>query len=526
MIQKLSDLEVYVRSYELAMLNFENDYQPSQKMEKQMKTIDYILKSFILGIGWKVWIIMVCYSIFQLPTSSSAQSLEEYLRMAAENNPEVKAYFNDYLAAMEKIPQVGSLPDPELTLGIFLMPMERFMGNQRADIQLMQMFPWFGMLRTQKDEAGKMALAKYEEFQDAKNRLFYQVKNTWYEMYRLEEEIRIVEENLKILQTYERLTLIRFQSAGTGAGTVNMQSSNSLNNKSGSSSGTSMGNMGGGVNTGSGSGKATTGNSSSMGSSGAEMGSGKSGMSDVLRVRMEIKELENSMALLKESRFPLQAEFNQLLNRNMYESIAIIDTLENTALSIERQALLDSITQNNPMLKMLDAEEIAYEARKKMAKLEGRPMLGAGLTYMPFSPRIEDGMPMGGNDMIMPMIRLSIPIYRNKYKALYKEVELRQQTVKYRRENMVNQLGAKWSTALRDLDDANRRTVLYQGQTHLAKQTLNLLMTSYSTDGRDFEEVLRAQQQLLDYQFRLIKAIVDQHATLVVLENLAGTELN
>lgn len=451
---------------------------------------------------------------------TSAQNLEDYLQTASENNPGLKAYFYNYMAAMEKVPQVGSLPDPELTFGIFIRPMERFMGNQRAEIQLMQMFPWFGMRNTQMDEAGSMALAKYEEFQDAKFRLFFQVKKTWYTMYQLQEEIRIIEENLKILQTYERFALIRFQTAGTG---VSMQEDNYMNDNSDKPSGTSMGDMSGGVKTGSSPDMATTGNTDPMSTSGATMGPGKSGMSDVLRVRMEIKELENSMSLLKDSFIPLQAEFNQLINRNMFEPVEILDTLEETALSSERLALLDSITQNNPMLKMLDAEVSAFEAQKQMAKLEGRPMFGAGVTYMRFSPRIEDGMPMGGNDMIMPMVRLSIPLYRKKYNAMYKETELKQQTVQYRRDNTVNQLGTQWSNTMRDLDNASSRTVLYKEQSDLARQILNLQMTRYSTSSQEFEEVLRAQQKLLDFQLKLIRAIVDQYITLATLEYLAGS---
>jgi outer membrane protein TolC len=462
--------------------------------------------------------------ILSTSSTSSSQTLNEYLQIAAENNPEVKASFNDYLAAMEKIPQVGSLPDPELSLGIFIRPMERLMGNQQADIRLMQMFPWFGMLRTRKDEAGKMAQAKYEVFQDTKNNLFYQVKNTWFEMYRLEEEIRITEENLKILQTYERLALVRFQSAGVSSGPENMPGSSSMSNNTGTSSASSMGNMGGGTNTGKSSGPSGAGNSSPMGSSGTSMSTGKSGMSDVLRARMEIRELENSLALLIGSRIPLQAEFNQLLNRDRDETVAVTDTLAGTALPMEQMALLDSITQNNPMLKMLDAEEAAYGEQMKMARLEGKPMLGAGVNYMPFSPRTEDGMPMGGKDMVMPMVSLSIPIYRKKYDAMYKEAELKQQAVQFRRENTVNQLATQWSQSLRNLDDASRRTVLYREQAGLAKQTLNLLMTSYSSDGGNFEEVLRVQQQLLGYQLKLITAIVDQHTIVALLENLAASD--
>lgn len=471
----------------------------------------------------KIAILILFY--FGYLTISFSQNLEEYLKVAAENNPELQAYFNEYLASMEKVPQVGALPDPELTMGFFIKPMERFMGNQQADIQLMQMFPWFGMLKTQKDEAGKMALARYELFQDARNSLFYQVKATWYEMYRLEEDIRITEENLSILEQYERLALIRFQSAGTGSGTGSSGMSEKPTMSKSSSTSTSMGGMSGGMASGT-SAQRSTQNNSSMGAALSMDGGSNSGMSDVLRVRIEIKALENRLALLKDSRLPLQAEFNQLLNRDYNQQVIVADTLTDVSFPFERMAILDSITQNNPMLKMLDAEVEAYEAQKKMAKLEGRPMLGAGVNYMPFSPRTENGMPMGGNDMVMPMIRLSIPIYRKKYTALQKEAELKQLAVQQRRENSVNLLLTQWSNAMRNLDDAVRRTKLYRGQTDLAQQTLNLLMTGYATDGRDFEEVLRVQQQLLDYQLSLITAIVDQHTTMATLEKLASIELN
>ena len=155
----------------------------------------------------------------------------------------------------------------------------------------------------------------------------------------------------------------------------------------------------------------------------------------------------------------------------------------------------------------------------------GRPMLGAGVNYMAFSPRTGDGMSMAGMDMVMPMVSVSIPIYRKKYKAMSREAELNQQAAGQRRENTVNQLTTQWTTALRDLDDASRRTELYREQSDLARQTLNLLMTGYSASGQDFEEVLRVQQQLLDYQLQLVTAVVDQHMAVAMLEMLAATEL-
>ena len=91
-------------------------------------------------------------------------SLFQYLEIAAKNNPTVRQKFTEYQAALQKIPQVGSLSDPELSLGVFLKPMELVSGNQVADIRLMQMFPWFGVLKNAKDEMSLMANAKFELF--------------------------------------------------------------------------------------------------------------------------------------------------------------------------------------------------------------------------------------------------------------------------------------------------------------------------------------------------------------------------
>src|SRR5690606_15614741 len=107
--------------------------------------------------------------LFASPAQS--QTLDEYLRIAVENNTEVKAYFHEYQAAVEQIGQAGALPDPELSVGIFFKPMDRYMGKQQADVTLMQMFPWFGMPGVQREEADQMSRVRYEGFEDVKNRL-------------------------------------------------------------------------------------------------------------------------------------------------------------------------------------------------------------------------------------------------------------------------------------------------------------------------------------------------------------------
>ncbi len=492
-------------------------YRKFRTSDSQFLTFGFGLRTADCGIP-KLFIVLsafVLQALFLNPIRG--QSLDDYLQIAVENNPEVKAYYHEYLATVEQIRQAGALPDPELSVGFFFKPMDRFMGRQHADIQLMQMFPWFGMPGIQRTEAANMSKARYERLEESKNNLVFEVKNKWYEMYRLQEESRILAENIELIQTYERLALVRFQNAGTGGAS----SGEMPVSENGSES---MGGMDSGNASTQKSGRARN-YLTSPGTSAPMTNSSASGMSDVLRIRMQLREMESNLAYLEDTQELLKAEFNQLLNRRHDQVVTIADTLESTHLVVERMALLDSITANNPMLKMLDAEMEVYASQREMARLDGKPMLGVGLNYMPFSPREGDGMSMGGKDMVMPMVSITLPVYRKKYKAMTKAAELNQMAVQNRKENAINQLAVQWRASLIDLDDANRKTALYNEQTALARQTLKLLLTSYSTNGQGFDDVLQVQQELLNYQLQLINAVVKQHTSIAMLEMLAATVL-
>src|SRR5664280_1055870 len=169
-----------------------------------MKTITY-KKLLIAFIALSSWIVV---SSQQYP-----DSLLRYLEIAAKNNPTLLQKFSEYQAALKKIPQVGSLADPELSVGVFLSPMELVNGNQVADIRLMQMFPWFGVLKNAKDEMSLMAKAKFELFRDAKLQVFYDIQRNWYELYKIQKDINISEKNVEILKIIERLAMVKFKAA-------------------------------------------------------------------------------------------------------------------------------------------------------------------------------------------------------------------------------------------------------------------------------------------------------------------------
>ena len=447
-------------------------------------------------------------------------SLFNYLEIAAKNNPTVLQRYAEYEAALQKVPQVGSLPDPEASLGFFLKPMELVGGNQLADIQLMQMFPWFGVLKFAKDEMSLMAKAKYETFRDAKLQVFYDVQRTWYELNKVKQNIRVSEKNIELLRTIERLAIVRFKAGTSGNSSAPAGKSMSTASASGSSSGSSgMNSMGGGSGSsaGSASSQAATpmGGGSSMGSS-----SGGSGLSDVYRIQIEIGDLQNNINLLKNQLITISAQFNSYLNRPQAAIVSLPETMKSENFETSLIAVSDSILKNNPMLGMLQFEQQSLEARKQMVTKMSYPMVGLGLNYSLINKNEMSTSPMNGKDMIMPEVKVTLPIYRKKYKAMRDEAEFLKSANTQNYQATANSLQTEYYQALQLYQDAQRRTKLYADQYQLASKSLDIMFKSFASSGTSLTDILRVRQQTLDYEYRQVEAMADNNTSVAWLKRL------
>jgi outer membrane protein TolC len=479
-----------------------------------MKTITY-KKLLITFIALSSWIVV---SSQQYP-----DSLLRYLEIAAKNNPGVLQKFSEYQAALQKIPQVGSLPDPELSAGVFLTPMELVSGNQVADLRLMQMFPWFGVLKYAKDEMSLMAKSKFELFRDAKLQVFYDVQRTWYELYKVQKDISISEKNVEILKLIERLALVRFKSASLENSPTSSQST-ATSSVSSSSTGTNTSSSG--MQT-MGAGQIKTGSSGSNQSSSMQAGtmgssSGGSCLADIYRIQIESGDLENNIELLKNQQNSITAKFNTYLNRSVTSPVHINENITRDSFEFSLTVVSDSMLAHNPMLRMLDFEKQSQEARKKMVTRMGYPMVGFGLNYsiISKSPTAMGTPDMNGKDMIMPMVVFTLPIYRKKYTAMQNEAELLKTATSENYQSTANSLQAEYYEAVLLYQDAQRRIKLYENQYQLASKSLDLMLKSFSTSSSGLTDVLRVRQQTLDYELRQVEAVADFNTAIAWLKRL------
>ncbi|MFO8022241.1 MAG: TolC family protein [Perlabentimonas sp.] len=396
--------------------------------------------------------------LFAISNTGQSQNLDDYFMVAAENNPGLQAKYKDFEAALEKIPQVSSLTDPSLSFGYFISPVETRVGPQRARFSLTQMFPWFGTLKAQGDAATLMAEAKYQTFIDTRNKLRYRVAGAYYALYELEKLKQIEGENIEILQSYMAIANRKFKN-GIGS------------------------------------------------------------MTDLLRVEMMLNDAKTNLSILKEREKPLSVTFNKLLNREIGEEIIITDSL--TA-DLPESFQKETVFNNNPILKELDLMVEASKVSENAAKKQGLPKIGVGLDYVIVGERTDMSLTDNGKDVIMPMVTVSIPIFRGKYKSNVKEAQIQQESYSLKRQDVANTLEADYEMATFEVKQQLEFLSLYEQQVQASEKSLTLQFTAYGNSGKDFEELLRMQQQLLKYRKLKATALKKYHVSLAKIDYITA----
>ena len=182
----------------------------------------------------------------------------------------------------------------------------------------------------------------------------------------------------------------------------------------------------------------------------------------------------------------------------------------------------DSLLAQHPALKAFDLQLQSAQAQEELAYRQGLPKFGVGIDYVIVSEREGVNIPDNGKDAFMPMVSMSIPIFRGKYKAAKKEAQLTQTVITASKKEFENNLVSTYEMAWYEADKATQLMELYATQTQKTKQTTTLLLSAYSNTGKDFEEILRMQQELLKYQIAEAMAKTDFYTALAQLDYLTA----
>ncbi len=405
----------------------------------------------------KIWNLYRIFCLCCFAFTSKGQSMEALLKIAEDNNLELKTLEQNYFSELEKAGQVTDLPDPEVGIGWFALPVETRLGSQILRVGATQMFPQKGILKAKEAAILAKAKAQYERIAATQLNLNFQIKQAYFQAYEIEKSQAIVQRNIRIFEAMERLTLTKVES-------------------------------------------------------------GKGSAADVLRVQLKIRELQQELAILENKKKKPLAALNQLLNRPLNTTVTIADSLELADISYSVDSLQVNIWDRHPMIQMFALQQEAASKSLIVNDLSSMPTFGVGLDYIWVNKIPNTEFKNNGRDVIMPKASVKIPLYKNKYNARQREKELKIAALETQKEDLKNRFLAKIDQALTDYQEVLLQLDLYREQIRMTKGIARVLQTQYSTEGKGFDELLQIQTDLVKYDLWILKAIVRSHLAKAEIE--------
>ena len=373
---------------------------------------------------------------------ASAQQLQSYIQEAQSNNPDIQAFELRHTIDEEKVNEADWIPNTEFSAGYFVSEPETRTGAQRARFSAKQMLPWFGTITARENYANSLADATYVEIVIAKRKLALAVAQSYYRLYTIKAKQKVLNDNIELLKTYERLALTSVE----------------------------------------------VGNASAV---------------DVLRLQIRQNELQQQSDVLGEGFVGEQASFNSLLNRDESTEVLILDPL---GLPTDDLMYTQDDLQFNPELLKYDKLYESVAQSEILNQAERKPMVGFGLDYVPVSERPEMNFSDNGKDIFMPMVAVSIPIFNTKNESKSKQNELRQLEITSQKNSRLNVLNSAFAKAVSTRNQARIIFNTQTKNLKQASDAEEILIKNYETGTIDFNDVLDIQELQLKFQMNQVEA--------------------
>ncbi|MGY8913605.1 MAG: TolC family protein [Flavobacteriales bacterium] len=401
---------------------------------------------------------IVFVGIYILSVNSYGQDLQTYIDEAISNSPEIQKFQLRYDISSEKVNEANWIPNTEISAGYFVSEPETRVGAQRARFSVKQMLPWFGTITARENYASSIAEADYVEVTIAKRKLALSVSQFYYQLYEINAKQLVLDQNIELLKTYERLALTSVEV-------------------------------------------------------------GKASAVDVLRLQIRQNELQQEKEVLTQQSKGFQAAMNSLLNRDFDNDIVVVDTLEMPIEDI--QFSYDALSLNPELLKYDRLYESVTQSELLNLR-KAQPMFGFGLDYIPVSERPEMNFSDNGKDIIMPMISITIPIFNNRYKSITKQNDLRQQEIKSQKDERLNILESELAKAISQRNQARIKYNTQQKNLEQAEDAEEILIKNYETGTIDFNDVLDIQELQLKFQMSQIESVKSYFVQTTIINYLTN----
>lgn len=397
---------------------------------------------------------------------NSGTGLRDYIERALRRNPGLRSEGHSWRAALERIPQVRSLPDPRLTYGGFLESVETRTGPQRHRIGLTQMIPWPGKLIHAAGVAVELATARRARYERTRLAVVAGVSVAYANYYYLGQDLRITKEMLALIKSWEGVAQARLRAGVRAA------------------------------------------------------------HRDVIKAQVELGRLQDRLQTVRDARRPFTAKLNALLDQPAETLLPWPAQLPDAKLDRSDKEILALLPKGSPELRELEHRTAARRRGVDLAYQSYLPDFMLGFDFIEVGSARMSGTRGSGDDPLLAKFGLSLPIWFGRYGASVNEARAKVRAAEGKWKQKHNMLQADVSQSLFAYRDAVRKIRLYRDWlVPRAKQSLKAMARAYEAGKGSFLDLLDAERVLLQFHLSHERAKANRVIGLAVLEQLTGTKL-
>jgi len=414
------------------------------------------------------------------PQTPAHNRLRDFIVLALERNPEIKAIEETARSKVERIRQVTALPDPFLNMKVLPEPVRTAEGDNFFILAVSQKFP----VPEKLDRAGRIAFEEtrmaLQQLEAVRLRVIADVKRAYFQLYIVDRSIDVTQANQDLLR-----------------GLIDVARS--------------------------------------------QVATGRRGQDDVLRAQVELSNLEAELITLRQQRVTIVARLDEILDREPDAEIHTPDEFGIRDVGFAVDQLMKKAVAANPDLMRLEHQIERDRESLELAKLAYWPDFALGFEWIKMESRdafrpppnpntgmrpVTSRMSQDGSDNWAISFGFSLPIWRDKIEGGIEESARRLASSNAQYRSTANRVEFAVQDALKrvqtqhDLARLFRDTIIPQ-----AEQTYRVSQASYTAGTSDFLYVIDNWRKWLVFTIQYYRSMGELERSVADLEQAIGLSL-
>jgi outer membrane protein TolC len=430
-----------------------------------MKRIKSIIRSIFLSCLSLIFILLPYRGFSQ--TYGNELILDELIKTALDQNPQLRSLYNATLADSVKIPQSGALPDPTLSLSILNVPTNSFTFNQEPmtgkQIALRQMFPFPGKLSLKEQISFESSAISIANFQEYKNQLIRDLKIAYYDLFFIDKAIEITNRNQLLLEEFAKIAETKY-SVGKGL------------------------------------------------------------QQDVLKAHVEFSKMKDKLIQLEQKRDVKQAQINIIINAPVNSKLGKTAEPDFFLIDDNFDTLKIITMESRPLIRGWESVKKQSNLKVNLAKKDFWPDVGLFIAYTQ-REELQNGNP--GYDFLSGGISLSIPIFSGrKQSKKVEETQFTKNMIDQRYTQVLNQVYFELEKTRSNAEKNAQLVGLFKTEIiPQASQSVESALVGYQTDKVDFLTLINNQITLFNYDLDYYRVLSDYNKDIASLEFITGMQI-